>query len=62
MGFEESIGFGESVEITVVRAQPVWMKVIRDNWIWLAGVIVIILYMYWKSKQKPKEARPTWAF
>ena len=62
---QDSVGFGESVEITVVRAQPEIVKILKEvvqkNWL-LILIVAIIIYFIWKSKQKPKEEERTWAF
>jgi len=60
---QDSVGIGESVSVTVIRAQksilPVIVEVIKKNWI-LILIFLIVIYFLWKSKQK-KEAKQ-WVF
>lgn len=60
---QESMGFGESVSVEVIRAKPELVKVltevIQKNWM-LILIIAFIIYFIWKSKQK-KEAK-VWQF
>ena len=61
---QENLGFGESVEVTIVRAQPeivnVLKEVVQKNWL-LILIVIIIIYFIWKSKNKKKEAKQ-WVF
>jgi len=62
---QDSVGIGEIVEVTVIRAQPELVKILKEviqkNWI-LILIVAIIIYFIWKSKNKKKEANVRWVF
>ena len=63
---QESLGFGESVSVEVIRANksilPVIVEVIKKNWM-IILIVAIIIYFLWKSKQKQKkEVKTKWQF
>ena len=62
---QDSVGIGEMIEVTVIRANksilPVIVEVIKKNWM-IILIVAIIIYFLFKNKKKPKEAEPKWVF
>ena len=60
---QDSVGIGEMVEVTVVRANkgilPVIVEVIKKNWI-LILIVLIVIYFLFKNKKKGQSPIKQW--